>query len=193
MISFRPDLDSTLLSMVENIFLASFIFFCTLVLYLYKNKSNYLITALPLFVLASHQLEEYVLSPLILGDKYHFLEWAYRSGVYISPIEVVTINTVPYLLLPLLFLIKPSTKIFAILFLFNSSLMLSNGMFHIGLATAQTDYSPGMITSLLLYIPLYIKSLSLASKNSLPMKVQIALTIYGSIAHFLMIWLVNIF
>ena len=193
MISFRPDLDSTLLSMVENIFLASFIFFCTLVLYLYKNKSNYLITALPLFVLASHQLEEYVLSPLILGDKYHFLEWAYRSGVYISPIEVVTINTIPYLLLPLLFLIKPSTKIFAILFLFNSSLMLSNGMFHIGLATAQTDYSPGMITSLLLYIPLYIKSLSLASKNSLPMKIQIALTIYGSIAHFLMIWLVNIF
>ena len=193
MISFRPDLDSTLLSMVENIFLASFIFFCTLVLYLYKNKSNYLITALPLFVLASHQLEEYVLSPLILGDKYHFLEWAYRSGVYISPIEVITINSVPYLLLPLLFLIKPSTKIFAILFLFNSSLMLSNGMFHIGLATAQTDYSPGTITSLLLYIPLYIKSLSLASKNSLPMKAQIALTIYGSIAHFLMIWLVNIF
>jgi len=66
-------------------------------------------------------------------------------------------------------------------------------MFHIGLATAQTDYSPGMITSLFMYIPLYIKSLYLASERSLPMKGQIAITIYGSIAHFLMIWLVNIF
>ena len=42
-------------------------------------------------------------------------------------------------------------------------------------------------------IPLYIKSLYLASERSLPMKGQIAITIYGSIAHFLMIWLVNIF
>ena len=190
---FNSALNSSLVSLMETIFIVAFIFSFTLAWYLYKNKSNYLITALPLPVLASHQLEEYVLSPLILGDKYHFLEWAYRSGVYISPIEVITINSVPYLLLPLLFLIKPSTKIFAILFLFNSSLMLSNGMFHIGLATAQTDYSPGMITSLLMFIPLYIKSLSLASKNFLPMKAQIALTIYGSIAHFLMIWLVNIF
>jgi hypothetical protein len=190
---FNSALYSPLVSTMETIFIVAFIFSCILVLYLYKNKSNYLITALPLFVLASHQLEEYVLSPLMFGDKYHFLEWAFRSGVNISPIEVTTINSVPYFLLPLLFLLKPSTKIFSILFLFNSSLLLSNGMFHIGLATAQTNYSPGMVTSLFMYIPLYIKSLYLASERSLPMRGQIAITIYGSIAHFLMIWLVNIF
>ena len=95
---------------METIFIVAFIFSFTLVWHLYKNKSNYLITALPLFVLASHQLEEYVLSPLMLGDKYHFLEWAYRSGVYISPIEVVTINSVPYLLLPCLLYTSPSPR-----------------------------------------------------------------------------------
>ena len=189
---FNSALNSPLVSLMETVFIVAFIFSFTIAWHLYKNKSNYMITALPLFVLASHQLEEYVLSPLILGDKYHFLEWAYRSGVYISSIEVVTINSVPYLLLPLLFLIKPSTKIFATLFLFNSSLMLSNGMFHIGVASAQTDYSPGLITSLFMYIPLYIKALTLASERAIPMKMMIALTIYGSIAHFLMLWLINI-
>ena len=130
---------------------------------------------------------------MLLGEKYHFLEWAYRSGVYISPMEVATVNTIPYLLTPLLFLFNPSTKIFAILFLFTSSMLLSNGMFHIGVASAQTDYSPGLITSLFMYIPLYVKAISLASERVVPMKMQIALTIYGSIAHFLMLWLINIF
>ena len=106
---------------------------------------------------------------------------------------IITVNTIPYLLTPLLFLFNPSTKIFAILFLFTSSMLLSNGMFHIGVASAQTDYSPGLITSLFMYIPLYIKALSLASERVVPIKMQIALTIYGSIAHFLMLWLINIF
>ena len=72
-------------------------------------------------------------------------------------------------------------------------MLLSNGMFHIGVASAQTDYSPGLITSLFMYIPLYIKALSLASERVVPMKMQITLTIYGSVAHFLMLWLINIF
>ena len=178
---------------MENVFLVIFIFLCFLTLYLYKNKKNYLITAFPLGALSAHQVEEYILSPMLLGENYHFLEWAYRSGVYISPMEVATVNTIPYLLTPLLFLFNPSKKIFAILFLLTSSLLLSNGMFHIGVASAQTDYSPGLITSLFMYIPLYIKALSLASERAVPMKMQIALTIYGSIAHFLMLWLINIF
>ena len=190
---FSLSLDSPLVSLMENVFLAVFVFLCFLVLFLYKNKRNYLITALPLGALSAHQVEEYILSPMLLGEKYHFLEWAYRSGVYISPMEVATVNTIPYLLTPLLFLFNPSTKIFAILFLFTSSMLLSNGMFHIGVASAQTDYSPGLITSLFMYIPLYIKALSLASERVVPMKMQIALTIYGSIAHFLMLWLINIF
>jgi len=178
---------------MENVFLVIFIFLCFLILYLYKNKKSYLITAFPLGALSAHQVEEYILSPMLLGEKYHFLEWAYRSGVYISPIEVATVNTIPYFLTPLLFLFNPSTKIFAILFLFTSSMLLSNGMFHIGVASAQTDYSPGLITSLFMYIPLYIKALSLASERVVPMKMLIAITIYGSIAHFLMLWLINIF
>ena len=190
---FSSSLDSPLVSLMENIFLVIFIFLCFLILYLYKNKRGYLITAFPLGALSAHQVEEYILSPMLLGEKYHFLEWAYRSGVYISPMEVATVNTIPYLLTPLLFLFNPSTKIFAILFLFTSSMLLSNGMFHIGVASAQTDYSPGLITSLFMYIPLYVKAISLASERVVPMKMQIALTIYGSIAHFLMLWLINIF
>jgi len=178
---------------MENVFLAIFIFLCFLILYLYKNKRSYLITAFPLGALSAHQVEEYILSPMLLGEKYHFLEWAYRSGVYISPMEVATVNTIPYLLTPLLFLFNPSKKIFAILFLLTSSMLLSNGMFHIGVASAQTDYSPGLLTSLFIYIPLYIKALSLASERAIPMKMLITLTIYGSIAHFLMLWLINIF
>ena len=190
---FSPSLYSPLVLLMENVFLAIFIFLCFLILYLYKNKRSYLITALPLGALSAHQVEEYILSPMLLGEKYHFLEWAYRSGVYISPMEVATVNTIPYLLTPLLFLFNPSKKIFAILFLLTSSMLLSNGMFHIGVASAQTDYSPGLITSLFMYIPLYIKALSLASERAVPMKMQIALTIYGSIAHFFMLWLINIF
>ena len=190
---FNPGLYSPLVSLMENVFLVIFIFLCFLILYLYKNKKNYLITAFPLGALSAHQVEEYILSPMLLGEKYHFLEWAYRSGVYISPIEVATVNTIPYFLTPLLFLFNPATKIFAILFLFTSSMLLSNGMFHIGVASAQTDYSPGLITSLFMYIPLYIKALSLASERAVPMKMLIAITIYGSIAHFLMLWLINIF
>ena len=189
---FSSSLDSPLVSLMENVFLAVFIFLCFLISYLYKNKKSYLITAFPLGALSAHQVEEYILSPMLLGEKYHFLEWAYRSGVYISPMEVATVNTIPYLLTPLLFLFNPSTKIFAILFLFTSSMLLSNGMFHIGVASAQTDYSPGLITSLFMYIPLYVKAISLASERVVPMKMQIALTIYGSIAHFLMLWLINI-
>lgn len=190
---FSSSLDSPLVSLMENVFLAVFIFLCFLISYLYKNKKSYLITAFPLGALSAHQVEEYILSPMLLGEKYHFLEWAYRSGVYISPMEVATVNTIPYLLTPLLFLFNPSTKIFAILFLFTSSMLLSNGMFHIGVASAQTDYSPGLITSLFMYIPLYVKAISLASERVVPMKMQIALTIYGSIAHFFMLWLINIF
>ena len=190
---FNPGLYSPLVSLMENIFLVIFIFLCFLILYLYKNKKSYLITAFPLGALSAHQVEEYILSPMLLGEKYHFLEWAHRSGVYISPIEVATVNTIPYFLTPLLFLFNPSKKIFAILFLLTSSVLLSNGMFHIGVASAQTDYSPGLLTSLFMYIPLYIKALSLASERVVPMKMLIAITIYGSIAHFLMLWLINIF
>ena len=193
MLDFSSSLDSPLVSLTENVFLAVFIFLCFLILFLYKNKRSYLITAFPLGALSAHQVEEYILSPMLLGEKYHFLEWAYRSGVYISPMEVATVNTIPYLLTPLLFLFNPSKKIFAILFLLTSSMLLSNGMFHIGVASAQTDYSPGLITSLFMYIPLYIKALSLASERAIPMKLLIALTIYGSIAHFFMLWLINIF
>lgn len=189
----NPDLNSPLVQTMESIFLCIFILSIGLVLYLYKSNSKYLLTALPLVAIATHQFEEYILSPWLLGETYHFLNWSYRSGVDISAIEVATVNTFPYFFFALLFLVNPSTKIFAILFLFIDAVALSNGMWHLGLSTAQSDFSPGMITSLFIFVPLYIKALYLASEKGISMRVQFGLTVAGFINHFIMIWLVNIF
>jgi len=158
-----------------------------------KKESPYLIAALPFFVITFHQVDEYMLSPFFMGDQYHFLNWAYRSGVDISPFSVVIINITGYLITLLPFFFKPSTKAFALVYLFGAGILLANGMFHLGGATIQSDYSPGMVTALFLFLPLYIKSILLAVERMVSFRLIFALSLYGSIAHFVMIWLINTF
>ena len=76
----------------------------------------------------------------------------------ISPIEVTLLNLMPYLiLLPALVISRArSEKIFGIIFLFNNALTMANASFHIGISTAQNIFSPGMVSSLFFYIPLFI-------------------------------------
>ena len=141
------------------------------------------------------QFEEYILSPLLLGDFYHFLNWAFRNGMDISPLEVALINLIPYvILLPALIISKArSEKVFGIFFLFNNALTMANASFHIGISTAQNTFSPGMISSLFFYIPLFVYAILLNKDMGLSNKPIIAISLYGFIGHYVLIWLVNIF
>lgn len=176
---------------MQCVFLAGLLA-ASFLLILLKRKSNpYLLAILPLFVLTFHQVDEYILSPLLLGNEYHFLNWSFRSGIDISPLEVVIINLIGYVVASLPFLFKPETKPFALVYLFGAGILLSNGMFHLGGATMQSDYSPGMATALFLFLPLYIKSVLLAAERMVSFKLIFTISLYGSIAHFAMIWLIN--
>lgn len=178
---------------MQYVFLLGLLVAVLLIFLLKRKESPYFIAAFPFFVLTFHQVDEYILSPFFMGDQYHFLNWAYRSGVDISPFSVVIINLTGYLiaLAPLFF--KPPTKAFALVYLFGAGILLANGMFHLGGATIQSDYSPGMITALFLFLPLYIKSILLAVERMVSFKLIFALSLYGSVAHFVMIWLINAF
>jgi len=178
---------------MQYIFLLGFAVSSLIVLLLKRKDSIYLVAAFPIFVITFHQVDEYLLSPLFMGEKYHFLNWAYRSGVDISPFSVVIVNVGGYLIALLPFFFKPSTKAFAIVYLFGAGILLGNGMFHLGGATIQSDYSPGMLTALFLFLPLYIKSILIAHEVGIPFRLIFALSLYGSIAHFVIIWLINTF
>ena len=167
---------------------ASIVFFI-----LKRKNSPYLLSALPLFALTFHQVDEYLLSPLVLGDDYHFLNWAYRSGVNITPNAVVAVNLFGYLGALAVYCFKPSTKLFALIFLFVNSVTLANACFHIGLATAQSDYSPGMISALFLFLPLYIKSITLAMEGMCSFREMFGISLYGFIAHYILIWIINVY
>ena len=93
-----PTFNAPLVLLMQNFlqFLSHFLGIC---IYLYRAKSKYLLALLPLLALSTHQFEEYVLSPLLFGDYYHFLNWAYRNGMDISPMEVTLLNLTPYLIL----------------------------------------------------------------------------------------------
>ena len=82
-----------------------------------KKQDERLIASLPLLSLFAHQVEEYVLSPIILGDHYHFINWAYRIGMDISPTEVVTINAPGWIIVGSLLLFKSKTNAFSKYFL----------------------------------------------------------------------------
>jgi hypothetical protein len=191
----NPTFTAPLVLLMQNFFTISFFIFLATCIYLYRSKSKYLIALLPLLALSSHQFEEYVLSPLLLGDYYHFLNWAYRNGMDISPIEVALINLMPnIILLPaLIFTRSRSEKIFGIFFLFNNALTMANASFHIGISTAQNAFSPGMVSSLFLYIPLFIYAILFNKEIGLSNKPIVAISLYGFVGHYVLIWLVNIF
>ena len=113
----------------------------------------------------------------------------------ISPLEVTLLNLTPYLiLLPALVISRTrSEKIFGIFFLFNNALTMANASFHIGISTAQNVFSPGMASSLFFYIPLFVYAILFNKENGLSNKPIIAISLYGFIGHYLLIWLVNIF
>ncbi|HCG71648.1 MAG TPA: hypothetical protein DE147_14350 [Gammaproteobacteria bacterium] len=159
--------------------------------FLRKRASAYVVTALPLVALASHQVEEYLLAPLVLGNDYHFLNWAFRSGLDISPMTVVSVNLLGYFGATILYVLRPATLVFALVFLFINAMALGNGVFHIGVATVQSGYSPGMITALFMFLPLYIKSVMLASEQGASLREIFGLSLYGFVAHFVLIWLVK--
>ncbi len=177
---------------MQNIFLLALGIATVILIWLKRNNSPYFLTSLPLFVLTFHQVEEYIIAPALLGEAYHFLNWAYRIGLDISPSEVVFVNSTAYLFPLILYLFKPSSKIFALFFLFGAGTALANGMFHLGVTTLQTDYSPGMITALFLFLPIFIKSVLLASEKLVSFHIIFVLSLYGFILHYVMIWIVNI-
>ena len=188
----NPEFQNAYVLIMQNIFLFGFLISLLMAIVLKRKNSDYFLTSLPLFAVTAHQVEEYIISPLLLGDKYHFLNWAYRIGLDISPSEVVIVNSTAYLFPLILYLFKPSSKIFALFFLFGAGAALANGMFHLGVATLQTDYSPGMITALFLFLPIFIKSVLLASEKLVSFHIIFVLSLYGFILHYVMIWIVNI-
>ena len=177
---------------MQYVFLFGLVFSSAIVFLLRKKKSSHLLAALPIFILTLHQVDEYLISPYLFGEEYHFLNWAYRLGVDITPLAVVTINLVGYLIVLLPFLFRQSTKSFSLMYLFVSGSLLANSMFHLGGSTIQSDYSPGMASALFLFLPFYIKSVLLAAERNITFKLIFALSLYGFIGHFVMIWILNV-
>ena len=132
------------------------------------------------------------MAPALFGPSYHFLNWAFEVGLYVSASSVVWVNSVGIASTLIIFAFRPASKVFAIVFLFVSATLVANAAFHLGVATLQSNYNPGMVTSLLLYIPLHLKGVSLVIERAQSFRVAVALTIYGFIAHFVAILLVNI-
>ena len=188
----NPDISSEIVALMERLFLVFAIGSVLLVGFLKTLYRQYLLSALPLFALTSHQAEEYVLAPALLGKSYHFLNWAFEAGLYVSASSVVLVNSVGIISTLVIFAFRPAGKVFAFVFLFVSATLAANAAFHLGVATLQSSYSPGMITALLLYIPVHLKGVSLVLERAQSFRVAVALTIYGFIAHYVVILLVNI-
>ena len=189
----NPLFEHLYVTNMQYVFLLGFLTSSIMLFLLNKKKSPYLLAALPIFIVTFHQVDEYLLSPFLFGNEYHFLNWAYRSGVDVTPMAVVVINLIGYLIALLPFLFKQSNKSFSLAYLFIAASLLSNAMFHLGGATIQSDYSPGMITALFLFLPLYIKSVLLAAERMVSFNVIFVLSLYGFLGHFIMIWVLNIF
>lgn len=191
----NPAFNDSLVSTMQSFFLGAFFVSLAVCFFLYKSKSDYFLAFVPMLALAVHQVEEYVFSPLILGEYHHFLNWAFRNGMDISPIEVTLINLAPYVFLfpTLIYLRKRYEKIFGIVFLFHNATTMANASFHLGISTAQNLYSPGMISALLLFVPLFVYGILINKELNLGNRPIIAISIYGFLAHYFLIWLINIF
>ena len=189
----NPVFEHPFVTSMQYVFLLG-LFVASCILFVLKRKeSPYFLAALPIFILTFHQVDEYLISPFLFGNEYHFLNWAYRSGVDISPLAVVIINLIAYILALLPFLFAQSNKYFSLVYLIVAGSLLGNSMFHLGGATIQSDYSPGMVTALFLFLPLYIKSVLMAAERMISLRVIFTLSLYGFLGHFIMIWALNIF
>ena len=191
----NPTFNNSLVLIMQSFFLGALFISLAVCFFLYKSKSDYFLAFVPMLALSVHQVEEYVFSPLLFGEYHHFLNWAFRNGMDISPIEVTLVNLAPYVFFfpTLIFLRKKYEKVFGIFFLFHNAATMANASFHLGISTAQNLYSPGMISALLLFIPLFIYGILFNKELKLGNRPIIAISIYGFLAHFIMIWLINIF
>ena len=99
---------------MQYVFLLGFLATSTMLFFVNKKKSPQLLAAVPSFIGTVHQVDEYLISPFLFGNEYHFLNWAYRSGVDVTPIAVVVINLIGYLIALLPFLFKESNKSFSL-------------------------------------------------------------------------------
>jgi len=100
----------------------------------------------------------------------------YRNGV------IFTVALVGLCLLVSGFLSK--ITVFGFL-TYASGLFLHNGLFHVGATVALQTYSPGLITSLLLYTPLSLLLVNLALKTGLVTRSRLlAAFVFGGIAHY---------
>ena len=189
----NPEFQHQYIQSMEIVFIVGFILALSFSYYLHKKQNERFITSLPLLSLFAHQVEEYVLSPIILGDHYHFLNWAYRIGMDISPIEVVAINAPGWILVGSLLIFKRKTNGFSKLFLLINSLLIANAAFHLGVSTSQGDFSPGMVTSLLMYLPLFLYAVLLNHKKNTKFISIFILSILGFIIHFILLMRITVF
>ena len=185
-----PTFADPLVTTMQWVFVVAWAIAIITLLWLRRNGSPYLLATLTLVALTSHQIEEYLVAPLLLGEEYHFLNWAFRAGVDIAPLEVATVNLLGYAGALVLYAMSPGSRAFAFFFLFINGMTLANGMFHVGVATAQTDYSPGMITGLFMFLPLYIRAIALCIERGALYKQIVGLSVYVFVTHFLLIWLI---
>jgi hypothetical protein len=178
---------------IELLFIIGLILSSFLSYYLYKRKYERFIASLPLLSLFAHQVEEYVLSPIVLGDQYHFLNWAYRIGMDISPTEVVTINAPGWIIVGSLLLFKSKTHSFSKLFLLINSILIANAAFHLGVSTSLGDFSPGMITSLFMYLPLFLYAVVLNIEMNTKFRTIFILSVSGFVIHFILLMRITVF
>ena len=109
----NPTFNNSLVLTMQSFFLGALFISLAVCFFLYKSKSIYFLAFLPMLALSVHQVEEYVLSPLLFGEYHHFLNWAFRNGMDISPIEVTLINIAPYVFFfpTLIFLVRETHSI----------------------------------------------------------------------------------
>ncbi len=186
----NPLTDHPYVHQMELAYTLGFIVLGILVVMLARTGSKALFSLLPLFATFAHQTEEYIISPLILGEEFHFLNWFYRTGVDLSPLGVVVINVIAWGLALLLLAFKPKSKPWLFYNLFLLATVFANGIFHLGVATAESAYNPGALTSLVAYMPLFLMAVIFATREGITPRPIIALSLYGFIAHFILIWLV---
>jgi len=189
----NPEFQHQYIQSIELLFIIGLILSSFLSYYLYIKKHERFIASLPLLSLFAHHVEEYVLSPIILGDHYHFINWAYRISMDISPTEVVAINAPGWIIVGSLLFFKSKTNAFSKLFLLINSLLMANAAFHLGVSTSQGDFSPGMITSLFMYLPLFLYAVVLNNEMNTKFRTIFIISVLGFVLHFILLMRITVF
>jgi len=99
-----------------------------------------------------HQIEEYVLFPAVLGERYYFRTWfRWATGMKLSVNRAFGYN-IP-MTYPVFITAAWVGESFILLPLVVVFMEAINGAWHLSLTTTQSRLSPGVITGALLYVP----------------------------------------